>query len=1451
MFRNETNKVSRFTPSSTVHAVTFCMKGNEDIENESYVTVSNKNSYRGNEPVPRGIQDTHMGVPNDQYICPTCLNKKTDCPGHLGILYLRYPVKNPIFMFTNRLLIWLRAFCFNCGLTVYSGKINAKKSQILREYANHAKVLSSCDHCGEDHPLVVRDKTMPLMIYKETYIDKRLVGREPFYNNKIYDALSRISDEQVIAMGKPLSSHPKKLIIDRVQIPSNPMRPDSRKGMGGRVSHNDLTKLIRNIVATNEGLPTTVPDMDRLDVDARSKLARQYNKLDEDVYNLVKGTSTSKQNDTSNKPSMSISSRIPGKRGRCRNELTAVRSDFMTRSVITEDNLLRPDEVGVPVEIAKEETIPITVQSWNLHIVQKFFLNRENYPGCNRLIKKSNGQKYIISKIPLDYELQYGDIIERHLIDGDIIGFGRQPSLLFASIGGHRVKVLYRGSTLRLNISSCKLYNADFDGDCMLGIIPRSEASRNEVATTSGIGNWFISYKDQSPFLGLEQDTLIGMFEFTRHNVKLNKWHAMMLFSKVDTQILRKVKFDKDMYTGRELVSKCLPRVSYVGKDPYFYNKTYEKNKWIDYEKSDIEVKITNGELISGVLDKSAVGTSSNNSLFHVIHNEHGAEMAIDCIYSFQQLITKFFYNHGFTVGIKDMLISKEAQLQIKMNTAKIIDESHKIHQRLVKRKIYAPIGQTLEEYYEALQINALNPGDDFIGPILEDIIFYENGLCKLVFSGSKGKIDNVISINAAVGQQSINNKRAPKQFGWKRTSPYFQRYDPRPIANGYIQQSFREGLSSESLLFIAQETRHALISNALSTALSGEQNRCAVKNLETAVVNSLRMVAKNSSIIQMLFAETGVDPRYSEMIKFPTITIDDATLKEKYHMASSSFDKEYHNGSIQKMLDDEFAQIKADREFYRSLFMRLENNNPGQTMMSDKIQMPVNIVRIIADVKHSYRDISGKGLDPGLTIKKVTELCEDLPYIHLNNMQEKKRGYVPDYIVAATKLLGVLIRIYLSTANLIKESITDELLNKIIENIRSVYKKSLIAYGTAMGIIASQCLSEPMTQFVLNSKHRSGAGGGTKTNQIVRIKEILGAKLTEKMKNPLMILRVAKEWETNKAKVQELANYIEMMTFKRFVNKCQIFFEKYGQPTHPQYVGESEIIKSFEHRHAGMQIPNDLSRWVLRFELDKDELILKSMKLDQIVLALRKAFKELFIVYTPENSNNLIMRAYIRNTFFKNIKVNDALVIQEKVEALKERMYGLVIRGINGVIRAYVSELRMSSITDTNAVIMKPIYAIITDGTNLKEVLNLPFLDLLHCQSDSILEIAEIYGIDAARNKILHEIMNSMKDSCTAITASIFADEMTFSGHPSSIEKTGLSIREPTNVLLQTSFQRPIQNLERAALENITSVIGGVSAQQMIGSGVRLGTTYASILMNQDFIENNIKTLDEQIKEL
>lgn len=76
--------------------------------------------------------------------------------------------------------------------------------------------------------------------------------------------------------------------------------------------------------------------------------------------------------------------------------------------------------------------------------------------------------------------LAVGDVVERHLLDGDIVLFNRQPSLHKMSIMAHRAKIL-PGRTFRFNECVCAPYNADFDGDEMNVHVPQTEEARAEA----------------------------------------------------------------------------------------------------------------------------------------------------------------------------------------------------------------------------------------------------------------------------------------------------------------------------------------------------------------------------------------------------------------------------------------------------------------------------------------------------------------------------------------------------------------------------------------------------------------------------------------------------------------------------------------------------------------------------------------------------------------------------------------------------------------------------------------------------------------------------------------------------------------------------------------------------------------------------------------------------------
>ena len=131
---------------------------------------------------------------------------------------------------------------------------------------------------------------------------------------------------------------------------------------------------------------------------------------------------------------------------------------------ITGDDALRVDEIGFPIAMARALQIPEYVRSYNKDRLNIYFMNKKNiYPGCTEIFidatQSWHNIEYYSANYP-DYELQDGDIIMRDIIDGDIVGFNRQPSLLFGQLGSHRVKVMEKIGTLSLNVSACAPYNA-------------------------------------------------------------------------------------------------------------------------------------------------------------------------------------------------------------------------------------------------------------------------------------------------------------------------------------------------------------------------------------------------------------------------------------------------------------------------------------------------------------------------------------------------------------------------------------------------------------------------------------------------------------------------------------------------------------------------------------------------------------------------------------------------------------------------------------------------------------------------------------------------------------------------------------------------------------------------------------------------------------------------------
>lgn len=966
--------------------------------------------------------------------------------------------------------------------------------------------------------------------------------------------------------------------------------------------------------------------------------------------------------------------------------------------------------------------------------------------------------------------------------------------------------------------------------------------AQNELRLLASPGNWFVSYMDSSPKLGCEHDSIIGMAEITKHGVTFDKYHAMSMFSSVN-QFYRDINFTKESYLGRELVSMLLPRMNLSKRKPAMYMPQYAA--FIKYHPEDISVEITRGELTSGILDVATIGAGRNGSLFHIINNEYGSQVAMNLIYEFQQLSSRYFLYAGFTAGLSDIDLSKETMKRIKQNAEEIFLEAGRITERLYKNELIAPLGLTVREHYENEQINALTAGDEFIIPVLSNMDLDKNNMLKLVLTGSKGNTTNLVQINAALGSQLVGGRRAAKNFSWERTSPYFQRYETDPKAHGYVPTSFKEGSRPDVFPFAAADGRFGIINIALSTSITGYINKLCVKNLESMITSNLRSCVKNRNTVQLLFAENGFDTRRLERVKFPTVMMSDIEFEQKYHSKLNQFHSAYHKSSnIQQLLDEEFETLKRDRQEYRSIFMHVEDICIGATLIGDDVLMPINIQRIIDDVGYNYGQSNAENiLNPVETINKCKTIMEMLPYIYYNSIQEQLHRVVPSYVTNALTLTRILLQSYLCTAYLLKNKIGTTMLDAIAAKIRLVLLKALIDPGTSVGTIAAQCICSQQTQYMLDSRHRTGGGGSTRVDAVVRFKEIIGILDTDRMKNPTMLIRLPKEYEKNKMKAREIANHIEVMHLSKFLSTTMVFFEQYKKIIHPDFEHENKLIENYEKLNKGIQVPQDLAQWCIRFELDREKMIFNVMKLDTIIMALRYQFPWIYIVYTPEHSKNIIIRCYIRYTGIKT-EINEAYVM-----GVMRNIKQMIVRGVPRIQSASVIDIAKSYIDEDGSIKTDKIYAIETYGTNLETILANEYIDPYLTQCDSIVEFEKIFGIAAARDKIIYELTKTLKLSKSMCT--LLVDELCYSGIMTGVAKTGLLAREPNNISLRASVQSPVQIYEAAASDSIIEQVYGASGNLLVGGLPRIGSLYNKVVISERFLQQEQKEFSTMLEEL
>ncbi|MBS3121706.1 DNA-directed RNA polymerase subunit A' [Candidatus Woesearchaeota archaeon] len=810
-------------------------------------------------PVDGGLMDIRLGVIDPGLTCKTCGAKLKECIGHFGYIELARPVIH--FNFVSTVMTLLKCTCRECGRVLIpnnktdlfskqleeiekEGGISARRAR-LKSIVTALKTTNKCPFCKSRQQKITLEK--PTTFYEN---EKRVTPIE------IRARLEKIPDDDCKLFGiNPAAFRPEWSVLTILPIPPVTMRPSITLESGER-SEDDLTHKLGDIIRINqrlfENINAGAPEIIIEDLwDLLQYHITTF--FDNDVAQLPPARHRSGQ------PLKTIAARIKSKEGRIRHNLAGKRTNFSARTVISPDPMIDLDEVGIPTEIAMKLTVPEKVTEWNKEYLKKFIeKGPKTYPGANYIVRPDGKKKKITdeTKEQVMEELQPGYSVERHLLDGDIAIFNRQPSLHRVSMMCHRVRVL-PNKTFRLNPAVCAPYNADFDGDEMNLHIPQTEEARAEAEILMQVKTQLISPRYGLSIIGCIQDAISGCYLLTKFCNFSREEAAELLLSARETDL--STLPNKEKVSGKEIFSVLLPKnFSFEGKA-----KGYSGNQDVD-KKNDTVVTIKNGKLISGVMDVANLGEGSGLMIRNFV-KQYGEQRTIEILGKIFRLGIEVLLKLGFSCGIGDTDIPDEIKQEIQNTLSgayKDVDDMIAIYR---EGNFEAFPGRTIEETLELKILERLNEARNKIASLVSKNTQKDTATIIMATSGARGNPLNLAQMAGCVGQQALRGQRIKK--GYKgRTMSCFKKGDLSPSARGFIKGCFKSGLSPSEFFFGAMTGRDSLMDTALRTPKSGYLYRRLANAMQDVRVEYDETVRDaTGNIIQFTYGEDKLDVSKTE----------------------------------------------------------------------------------------------------------------------------------------------------------------------------------------------------------------------------------------------------------------------------------------------------------------------------------------------------------------------------------------------------------------------------------------------------------------------------------------------------------------------------------------------------------------------------------------------------------
>jgi len=986
--------------------------------------------------------------------------------------------------------------------------------------------------------------------------------------------------------------------------------------------------------------------------------------------------------------------------------------------------------------------------------------------------------------------------------------------------------------------------------------MPQDPEAESELRNLAAVPYQIISPGNNQPIIGIYQDSMLGSYRFTREAISFSQRDAMnllMMFDRVNPDALTGNRSANDKVTNFEVLSQILPPLSIK-----------VKNKQFDGEKENIAdsnnvVEIKDGHYMRGQMDKGILG-SGTKGLIHRVCNSFGNMAAAKFIDDLQNIVTEYMKQSAFSVGISDLITSSTTNAKIiSIITDKKTDVKNLIDQ--VQVGVFENnSGKTNEEEFETKINNILGKAQSEAGREALKNLSNDNRFVIMFNAGSKGTEINIQQMTACLGQQNVDGKRIPYGFE-HRTLPHYTKYDDSPVARGFVESSYINGLSPQEVFFHAMGGRIGLIDTAVKTSTTGYIQRRLIKGMEDLMVHYDMTIRSNKSkVVQFSYGDDGIDTIKVENQEIPIVDMSVQDIYAHFNIPEDTKGKSKAlSGMFVKsaLTRQKKQEDKINEKCKKYTDYMIENRSKIVKNIfnyrSDKVvHLPVAFMHIIQNVMGQQNVNPNSLVD--ITMLEAFELIEDT----FNSLMKI-------HYASPTELFRVMYFYYLSPKDLLlNKRFNKKALDILLQTIVLDYKRSIVAPGEMVGMIAAQSIGEPTTQMTLNTFHFAGvASKSNVTRGVPRIEELLS--LSASLKNPSLTVFLKPEDETDREKASTIQYMLEHTRLEEIVKSIEICFDPDDLNT---MIDEDKNTMS-QYREFETMIAECLnspveeeqgekSKWIIRIIMDPEVMLEKNITMDDVNFTLNNTYKdEISCVYSDYNADKLVFRIRMKNIIDnaksrsqKKAKLNP-LDQSDQIYILKNfqdtLLNNIVLRGVKNIDKVILRKIKDNLVENAGTYVKKDIWVLDTIGTNMLDVLGLDYIDPNRTYSNDVIEIFQVLGMEAARFALYNELAEVLEFDGAYVNAhhmALLCDRMTFTHKMISIFRHGIN-NDDIGPIAKASFEETPEMFLKAARHAELDTMRGISANVMCGQEGFYGTAAFQVVLDI----NEMINLDEKYK--